>query len=83
MKPLVIRVSDVGRAEAIDYRNYQYKPAEAEHKYYLSQWATLFFERKPRRSYRIKTIPTVRPKPPTTKSVRITHSIRRADEPRP
>ena len=45
MKPLVIRVSDVGRAEAIDYRNYQYKPAEAEHKYYLSQWATLYFER--------------------------------------
>ena len=35
----------MGHAEAIDYRNYQYKPPEAEHKYYLSQWATLYFER--------------------------------------
>ena len=26
MKPLVIRINDVGHADAIDYRNYQYKP---------------------------------------------------------
>jgi type IV secretory pathway TrbF-like protein len=26
LKPLIIRVSDVGHAEAIDYREYQYKP---------------------------------------------------------
>lgn len=45
MKPMVIRVNEVGRAEAIDYRNYQYKPQEAENKYYLSRWASLFFER--------------------------------------
>ena len=30
MKPLVIRINDVGHADAIDYRNYQYKPQEAE-----------------------------------------------------
>ena len=45
MRPLIIRVNDVGHAEAIDYRNYQYRPQEAENKYYLARWATLFFER--------------------------------------
>ncbi len=45
MKPMVIRINDVGRAEAIDYRNYQYKPQEAENKYYLSRWADLYFSR--------------------------------------
>ena len=45
MKPLVIRINDVGRAEAIDYRNYDYKPQEAENKYYLSRWASLYFQR--------------------------------------
>ena len=45
MRPLIIRVNDVGHAEAIDYRNYQYRPQEAENKYYLARWATLYFER--------------------------------------
>ena len=45
MKPMIIRINDVGRAEAIDYRNYQYRPQEAENKYYLSRWAELYFER--------------------------------------
>ena len=45
MKPMVIRINDVGRAEAIDYRNYQYKPQESENKYYLSRWAELYFSR--------------------------------------
>jgi type IV secretion system protein VirB5 len=45
MKPLVIRINDVGHAEAIDYRNFQYKPQEAENKYYLARWATLYFQR--------------------------------------
>ena len=45
MKPLVIRINDVGHAEAIDYRNYSYRPQEAENKYYLARWTTLFFER--------------------------------------
>ena len=45
MRPLIIRVNDVGRAEAIDYRNFQYRPQEAENKYYLTRWAELFFSR--------------------------------------
>jgi type IV secretory pathway TrbF-like protein len=45
MKPIIIRINDVGRAEAIDYRNYQYRPQEAENKYYLSRWAELYFDR--------------------------------------
>jgi type IV secretory pathway TrbF-like protein len=45
MKPVIIRINDVGRAEAIDYRNYQYRPQEAENKYYLSRWAELYFDR--------------------------------------
>ena len=45
MKPLIIHINDVGRAEAIDYRNYQYRPQEAENKYYLSRWAELYFSR--------------------------------------
>lgn len=45
MKPMVIRINDVGRAEAIDYRNYQYRPQESENKYYLSRWAELYFSR--------------------------------------
>jgi type IV secretion system protein VirB5 len=44
-RPMVIRINEVGRAEAIDYRNFSYRPQEAENKYYLAQWATLFFER--------------------------------------
>jgi type IV secretion system protein VirB5 len=38
--PLIVRINDVGRAEAIDYR-----PQEAENKYYLSRWAELYFNR--------------------------------------
>jgi type IV secretory pathway TrbF-like protein len=45
MKPLIIRINDVGHADAIDYSNYDYRPQEAENKYYLSRWATLYFER--------------------------------------
>jgi type IV secretory pathway TrbF-like protein len=45
MKPMIIRINDVGRAEAIDYRNYQYRPQEVENKYYLSRWAELYFDR--------------------------------------
>jgi type IV secretory pathway TrbF-like protein len=45
MRPLVIRINDVGRAEAIDYRNFQYRPQEAENKYYLTRWAELYFSR--------------------------------------
>ena len=43
--PLIVRINDVGHAEAIDYRNFQYRPQEAENKYYLSRWAELYFNR--------------------------------------
>ena len=43
--PLIVRINDVGRAETIDYRNFQYRPQEAENKYYLSRWAELYFNR--------------------------------------
>ncbi len=45
MHPMVVRINDVGRAEAIDYRNFQYRPQEAENKYYLTRWAELYFSR--------------------------------------
>ena len=45
MHPMIVRINDVGRAEAIDYRNFQYRPQEAENKYYLSRWAELYFTR--------------------------------------
>jgi type IV secretory pathway TrbF-like protein len=45
VKPLIIRIDNVGRAEAIDYRDFQYRPQEAENKYYLARWAELFFSR--------------------------------------
>ncbi len=45
MKPLVIRVNDVGRAEVVNYSNFAYKPQEADNRYFLSQWAQLFYAR--------------------------------------
>src|SRR6202451_4459496 len=45
MHPMIVRINDVARAEAIDYRNFQYRPQEAENKYYLTRWAELYFSR--------------------------------------
>ena len=45
MHPMIVRINEVGRAEAIDYRNFQYRPQEAENKYYLARWAELYFSR--------------------------------------
>jgi type IV secretion system protein VirB5 len=45
MHPMIVRINDVGHAEAIDYRNFRYRPQEAENKYYLSRWAELYFNR--------------------------------------
>ena len=39
MHPMIVRINDVGHAEAIDYRNFHYRPQEAENKYYLTRWA--------------------------------------------
>ena len=45
MKPIVVRVNDVGRAEVVNYSNFAYKPQEADNRYFLSQWAQLFYAR--------------------------------------
>ena len=45
MHPMIVRINDVGRAEAIDYRNFSYRPQEAENKYYLTRFAELYFAR--------------------------------------
>jgi len=44
-RPLVIRIDDVGRAEAINYHNLEYKPQDAEAKYFLTQFCTLYYRR--------------------------------------
>ncbi len=44
-KPLIIRVNDVGRAEAVNYSDLSYHPQEADNRYFLSQWAQLFYSR--------------------------------------
>lgn len=44
-KPLVIRINDIGRAEAVNYNTFAYKPQEAEIKYFLSQFCRLYYSR--------------------------------------
>src|SRR5690242_12900818 len=44
-RPLVIRIDDLGRAEAINYHNFEYKPQDAEAKYFVSQFCRLYYRR--------------------------------------
>jgi type IV secretory pathway TrbF-like protein len=44
-RPLVIRIDDLGRAEAINYHNFEYKPQDAEAKYFLSEFCNLYYRR--------------------------------------
>jgi len=44
-RPLVIRIDDLGRAEAINYHNFEYKPQDAEAKYFLSEFTSLYYRR--------------------------------------
>jgi type IV secretory pathway TrbF-like protein len=44
-RPLVIRIDDLGRAEAINYHHLEYKPQDAEAKYFLSQFSSLYYRR--------------------------------------
>ena len=44
-RPLVIRIDDLGRAEAINYHNFEYKPQDAEAKYFLTQFTKLYYRR--------------------------------------
>jgi type IV secretory pathway TrbF-like protein len=44
-RPLVIRIDDLGRAEAINYHNLEYKPQDVEAKYFLSEFCALYYRR--------------------------------------
>src|SRR6202167_3862772 len=44
-RPLVIRIDDLGRAEAINYHNFEYKPQDAEAKYFLAEFCALYYRR--------------------------------------
>jgi type IV secretory pathway TrbF-like protein len=44
-KPLVIRIDQIGRAEAITYQNLTYRPQDVEMKYFLSQFCKLHYMR--------------------------------------
>jgi type IV secretory pathway TrbF-like protein len=46
-RPLIIRIDDLGRAEAINYHNFEYKPQDAETKYFLSEFTKLYYRRNP------------------------------------
>jgi len=45
-KPLVIRIDDVGRAEAIKYGTLEYQPRDAEIRYFLIQFVTRHYGRR-------------------------------------
>ena len=45
VKPLVIRISDLGRAEALSYSSFEYTPQEAELKYFLTQFVIQHYSR--------------------------------------
>ena len=45
VKPLVIRVNDVGRADAIAYQDFTYKPQAPEIRYFLTQFVTGYYSR--------------------------------------
>lgn len=44
-RPLVIRIDQLGRAEALAYSNFQYKPQDAEVRYFLSQFCQRYYGR--------------------------------------
>src|SRR6266852_1920182 len=44
-RPQVIRIDDLGRAEAINYHNLEYNPRDAEAKYFLTQFCALYYKR--------------------------------------
>ena len=45
LKPLVIRINEVGRAEAVSYGSFEYHPQEAELKYFLIEFVTRHYSR--------------------------------------
>jgi type IV secretory pathway TrbF-like protein len=44
-RPLVVRIDQLGRAEALSYSTFEYKPQDVEAKYFLSQFCSLYYRR--------------------------------------
>jgi type IV secretory pathway TrbF-like protein len=44
-RPLVIRIDQLGRAEAVEYRSLEYHPGDREAKYFLSEFCRLYYRR--------------------------------------
>ncbi len=44
-KPLVIRIDELGRAQAVGYDSFAYKPEDKEAKYFLNQFCELYYRR--------------------------------------
>ena len=44
-KPLVIRIDELGRAQAVGYDSFAYKPEDKEAKYFLTQFCQLYYRR--------------------------------------
>jgi type IV secretory pathway TrbF-like protein len=44
-KPLIVRVNEVGKAEAVDYHYRDYTPQDAEIRYFLNSFITSFYGR--------------------------------------
>jgi type IV secretion system protein VirB5 len=45
-KPLVVRIDEIGRAEAIKYGSLEYQPRDAEIRYFLMQFVTKHYSRR-------------------------------------
>src|SRR5260370_36006126 len=44
-KPMVIRIDEIGRAQAVAYENLVYKPEYKETKYFLTRFCQLYYRR--------------------------------------
>lgn len=45
VKPLIIRINEVGRAEAVAYQDFAYKPQAPEIRYFLTMFVTGYYSR--------------------------------------
>jgi type IV secretion system protein VirB5 len=45
VKPWIIRINEVGRAEAVSFDSFEYHPQEAEFKYFLIQFVQRYYSR--------------------------------------
>lgn len=44
-RPLVIRIDQLGRAQAVDYKSLEYLPGDREAKYFISEFCRLYYRR--------------------------------------